>query len=40
LGNLALARVQFTVKKFTGAVQTTAYTMADANGNAATTASF
>jgi hypothetical protein len=38
LGDLALARVEFTVKKFSGATQTTAYAMADASGNAATTA--
>ena len=39
LGNLALARVQFTIKKFSGAVQTTVSALADANGNAATVAS-
>ncbi|MDQ3889547.1 MAG: MBG domain-containing protein [Actinomycetota bacterium] len=39
LGDLALARVQFTVKKFSGAVQTTVYAPADTNGNAVTSAS-
>jgi len=39
LGNLALARVEFTVKKYSGVVQTTVYALADGNGNAATTAS-
>jgi hypothetical protein len=39
LGELSLARVQFTVKKFSGAVQTTVYAPSDTNGNAATTAS-
>ena len=39
LGDIALARVQFVVKRFSGAVQTTVYAMADANGIAATTAS-
>ncbi|MDQ3856936.1 MAG: hypothetical protein M3327_00565 [Actinomycetota bacterium] len=39
LGDLTKAKVQFAVKKFGGAVQTTVYAMADANGNAATTAS-
>jgi hypothetical protein len=36
---LATSRVQFTVKKFGGAVQTTAYATADGSGNATTTAS-
>jgi hypothetical protein len=38
-GNLALAEVEFVVKKFGGGVQTTAYATADANGVAKTTAS-
>jgi hypothetical protein len=38
-GNLALAEVEFSVKKFGGGVQTTAYATADANGVAKTTAS-
>ena len=38
LGALSLARVEFTVKRYNGAVHTTVYAMADANGNAATTA--
>jgi hypothetical protein len=39
LGNLALARVEFSVKRFGGATQVVAYATVDANGNAATTAS-
>jgi hypothetical protein len=38
LGNLALARVEFMIKKFSGATQTTVSAPVDASGNATTTA--